>query len=193
MVVVIMIFVFAVELVVVLVMQLCNHKTIPQALMRDPPCTGDRRSELPQLLAFLSGQGGTGKSWAVDAIRCLMKTLFRRSGTPVHVAAPTGMAAVNIGGTTMHTLLSFPVNDQKGKLRSHRLTPLTRTGLRLFRERCGGMQLLIIDEVSMVSAQMLWWVHTRLGELFGCTNVPFGGCSVILLGDLCQLPPVEGQ
>jgi len=93
----------------------------------------------------------------------------------------------------MHTLLSFPVNDQKGKLRSHRLTPLTRAGLRLFRERCGDMQLLIIDEVSMVSAEMLWWVHTRLGELFGCTNVPFGGCSIILLGDLCQLPPVEGQ
>jgi len=71
--------------------------------------------------------------------------------------------------------------------------PLSKKGLRLFRERCGEMVLLVIDEVSMLSAEMLEWTSTRLGELFGCTGAPFGGCSVLLLGDLFQLPPVEGR
>jgi hypothetical protein len=71
--------------------------------------------------------------------------------------------------------------------------PLGKKGLRLFREASGDMVLLVIDEVSMLSAEMLEWTNTRLGELFGCTGSPFGGCSVLLLGDLFQLPPVEGR
>jgi len=95
-------------------------------LRRTPnrPRLGEERSALPQALYFLSGPGGTGKSYVVETIRCMMDALFRRTRGPMQIAAPTGMTAVLVGGTTVHTLLSFPVNDKRGRIRNHRLTPL---------------------------------------------------------------------
>src|ERR1700722_11402912 len=144
--------------------------------------------QVEALRMIIMGTAGTGKSYLIRAIRERLRTI---AGTgqnpPVIVLAPTGVAAFNINGATIHSMLSIPIiNDKRGK-------GLDIDGERLkqLQERLQGVHYVIIDEKSMVGRRMLAQIDTRLRQAFPENkNVPFGGRSIILFGDFGQLPPV---
>jgi len=137
---------------------------------------------------IVSGQGGTGKSRVIEVLNRLVTRDSGANSLPVVVAAPTGLAAVNVGGSTIHRVLSLPVEHGKpadyNRLNQEQLT-IVRSTLR-------GLRLLICDEVSMVSSLTLLYMHLRLSEIFNSSEL-FGGLSVVFFADLLQLPAVKGN
>ena len=137
---------------------------------------------------FLTGNAGCGKSFLMKVIhQALTKTLFYGNSsvdkTKVLLMAPTGVAAINIDGTTIHTALNIPVGHF-GKT----LPPLNDKMKSSLRNRLSDLKV-IIDEISMVSNDLLYYVHLRLNEILGCvTSEPFAGITVIAVGDFFQLP-----
>ena len=135
----------------------------------------------------VSGQGGTGKSKVIDLLNRIVSAKFTNA-IPVVVSAPTGLSAFNISGTTIHRILSLPVEHGKPADYSR----LNQDTLNTLRKTLQGLKLLIIDEVSMVSSITLLFIHLRLTEIMANSQF-FGGISVILFGDFLQLPPVRGN
>ena len=146
---------------------------------------------------FVSGFGGSGKS---HLIRTLMAYQYIRSEIkkdPCHflLGAPTGIASHNIGGMTLHSMWNLPVDHSYGRKNSakeyRRLKPGQVNIMRAnYAHACG----MIVDEVSMISNQMLMAINMRMNEVLGSTDpVPFGGMPVIVFGDLFQLEPVSGS
>lgn len=121
---------------------------------------------------FLTGRAGTGKT-------TMLRRFIAEAGDSAIVLAPTGVAAMNAGGQTLHSFFKFPprlIEPQDAKrLRTARLMKTAKT--------------LIIDEVSMVRADMLDAIDRSL-KLNRGSKRPFGGIRMILAGDLHQLPPV---
>lgn len=145
--------------------------------------TGDFQRALELMEAgenvFITGDAGTGKS---TLIRYFIKR--RRAGRNVVVAAPTGIAALNVGGYTLHRLFSFPPGVTRDDVRSGACFP------RAFAKVIGELETLIIDEVSMVRADLFDLVCEAL-EMYGPRRgYPLGGVQLVLVGDLYQLPPV---
>lgn len=134
---------------------------------------------------FLTGKAGTGKS---SLLHHLLKTTTRN----VVVAAPTGVAAVNVGGVTLHSLFQLPFGpympniDVLGQthdaLDSYKFSDSKKDIIR-------NMDLLVIDEVSMLRADVLDAMNDVLCHVRRNSN-PFGGVQVVFIGDLYQLPPV---
>ena len=123
---------------------------------------------------LITGRAGTGKTRLVHHLR------ERPGGDKQAVVAPTGVAALNARAQTIHSFFQLPF----GVLDSRALTPARNTG-KLFRH----MERLIIDEVSMVRADILDAIDARLRQ--GRRDPrPFGGVQVVLVGDFLQLPPV---
>ena len=146
---------------------------------------------------FVSGFGGSGKS---HLIRTLMAYQFIRSEVkkdPCHflLGAPTGIASHNIGGMTLHSMWNLPVNHSNGRKNSAKEYQKLKSGqinvMRAnYRHACG----MIIDEVSMISNQMLMAIHLRMNEVIGLKDpAPFGGMPIVVFGDLFQLEPVSGS
>jgi len=131
------------------------------------------------------GTAGTGKSYLIKAIRERLRTMSRNGKSPVIVIAPTGVAAFNINGATIHSMLSIPItNDKKVELNS--------ISLKQLQERLQDVSYVIIDEKSMVGRRMLGLIDKRLRQAFPeKNNETFGGCSIIMFGDFGQLPPVS--
>ena len=131
----------------------------------------------PTLLRLIvSGTAGTGKSYLIHCLRLLL-------GQRVHVAAPTGVAAFNIEGYTLHSLLSLPVKADFKELQGQRLHEMQQS--------LAAIEYLIIDKMSMVRRTLLGQVDNRLCQLFPHkADTLFGGCSCFLFGDFGQLPPV---
>ena len=101
----------------------------------------------------------------------------------MRVAAPTGVAAFNIEGHTLHSLLSLPTKGKYKDLEGERL--------RHMQQSLAGMHYLIVDEMSMVGRKMFGQVDKRLCQVFPHhAGQLFGGCSCLLFGDFGQLPPV---
>ena len=96
------------------------------------------------------------------------------------VLAPTGVAALNVGGQTIHSFFQLPPGPQ----------PAGRKLQGVSRDVVAKMDILIIDEVSMVRADLLDAIDESLRTNTGKTGVPFGGKTVLLIGDMHQLPPV---
>lgn len=125
---------------------------------------------------FLQGQAGTGKSTFVNYLK-------KHSNKRIRLVAPTAVAAINIGGTTIHSLFNLPLSDffifddLKKEPRKKLQSILQKT------------DLLIIDEVSMVRPDMLDAID-MLSQQARKDKSAFGGLQVLLIGDLCQLPPV---
>lgn len=122
---------------------------------------------------FVTGRAGTGKSTLLRAIRELVTD-------DMVVLAPTGLAAVNVGGQTIHSFFGFPprlIGDQDIRR--------SRNG-RLMRR----IKLLVIDEVSMVRSDLMWAIDRSLRVNRGRPREAFGGLRLVLFGDLHQLPPV---
>ena len=153
------------------------------------------KQTVPQYTIFLSGPGGVGKSHVIKIIHYeTMKLLKPLSGhfmpdeLPVLLTAFTGTAAFGIEGMTLHSALGLSCGPQKKEYK-----PLSNDRLHTFRTRLGKLKLLIIDEVSMVGADLLYDVHRRLQEITGNLNSRFGGVSILAVGDLFQLQPVGQQ
>jgi ATP-dependent DNA helicase PIF1 len=122
---------------------------------------------------FITGRAGTGKS---TLLRCLRANLQGRSA----VLAPTGLAAINVQGQTIHSFFGFPPQFITPEVvKRARRTALLRN-----------LDTLIIDEISMVRADLMEGIDLALRIARKQTRVPFGGVQVLLLGDLHQLPPI---
>ncbi|MFD1720537.1 ATP-dependent DNA helicase [Amnibacterium endophyticum] len=124
---------------------------------------------------LVTGRAGTGKSTVLHRI----VAAERRK---VAVCAPTGVAALNVGGQTIHSLLRLPV----GLIGTSRLHHDREQ-----RKLLQALDVLIVDEVSMVSADLLDGIDRALKEARGRRD-PFGGVQVVLFGDPFQLAPVPG-
>lgn len=148
----------------------------------------------PPLHLFVTGGAGVGKSFLIEALHeLIIRGHMGVARKPVKLTAPTGVAAFNIMGTTLHTALSIPVEHcrRTGKSRV-RYVKLNDQKLQALRAEWAGTRYLIIDEVSMVSYEVLSFVHRRLMEIMD-NDLPFGGVSVICIGDFFQLPPVKAN
>lgn len=145
------------------------------------------------LRIFLSGAAGVGKSTVINALYQLTCHHFDnvRGQNPdsvkVLLTAFSGKAASVINGTTLHTAFALPVNQFGGEL-----TTLSNDIANTIRSQLVNLKLIIIDEISMCGAKVLHWVNQRLIQITG-RNEHFGGISVIVVGDLHQLPPVGDQ
>src|SRR5687767_3053870 len=140
---------------------------------------------------FLTGKAGTGKT-------TFLKYIKENTPKKSVVVAPTGVAAINAGGVTMHSFFQLPMGpfipvtqklsgtgftDQYTLFKNIRISEEKRE---LFRD----LELLIIDEVSMVRCDMLDATDAILRYFRKMPQVPFGGVQVLYIGDLFQLPPV---
>lgn len=153
------------------------------ARVEQPPSDG-----VP-LRIFVSGAGGCGKSHLIRTLRLRLQKLAPDEdacSVVVAVSAPTGIAASNVTGVTLHGLLDLPV--QHGS--DPKYSKATADSLKRIRAQFRGVRLLIIDEISMVSNIMLLYVNRRLREIFS-SDLDFGGLNVLVLGDLLQLKPVR--
>ncbi len=143
---------------------------------------------------FLTGKAGTGKTTFLKYIR---ENCFKKMA----VVAPTGVAAINAGGVTIHSFFQLPfgsfipvqtnnwqnfdgrINNLHSLFKNMRMSGTRRN---LLRE----LDLLIIDEVSMVRADVLDMMDAVLRHVRRQPHLPFGGVQMLFIGDLFQLPPV---
>jgi hypothetical protein len=135
---------------------------------------------------FLTGMAGTGKSW-------LLRKFIAEHAAHVSVTAPTGVAALNVGGMTLHRFCGMRLGPKGGQsdeefyreLKDER-HPAVMAGFR----RVRNCEVLVIDEVSMLPGRILNFVDFLFCRERG-SAAPFGGCQVIATGDFLQLPPVR--
>lgn len=134
---------------------------------------------------FLTGKAGTGKS---TFMRHIASTIKKKS----IILAPTGIAAINAGGSTLHSFFKLPFhpllpNDSKYNARNIRNTlKYNSEKCKLLRE----VELIIIDEISMVRADIIDFIDKVLRIYNRNMREPFGGKQLLLVGDIYQLEPV---
>ena len=132
-----------------------------------------------QLLLIVVGTAGTGKSFLINAIRYLFEEQGRTQS--LKVTAPTGIAAANIQGSTVFSLLSLMNHNLSGE-RLHRIQTVMND-----------VKLLVIDEYSFLSISTIDKLDHHLRQIFPQQPRPFGGLNIVLCGDPAQLPPVLAQ
>lgn len=130
------------------------------------------------------GPGGTGKSYL---IRHVVEQL-REQGKKVAVTALTGLAAFHIGGTTLHSFAGIGLGDGTLDALVKRVRMRTAS-----RRNWTETDVLVIDEVSMLSKELFEVLDCVARILRRCPDEPWGGLQVIGSGDFCQLPPVRAQ
>jgi hypothetical protein len=139
------------------------------------------------LLLNVDGVAGSGKTFTVLKTCAQIQELAIQAeqGNPVFRAAPTGVAAFNIVGKTLHSLLRLPVKKK---------SDLSNSSLQSLQAQFHDTRFLIIDEKSMVDLKTLSLIDDRLRAIFPHhSDRYFGGLNVILCGDFSQLPPVGGR
>ena len=132
---------------------------------------------------FLTGKAGTGKT-------TFLHNLKKATKKQMAVVAPTGVAAINAGVTTMHSFFQLPFTPFIPTVEGRRnlIEKMKMQGNR--RKVLQELELLVIDEISMVRADVLDSVDTILRHVRYRNNEPFGGVQVIFIGDMFQLSPV---
>lgn len=136
---------------------------------------------------FLTGKAGTGKS-------TFLRYICEHTRKKYVVLAPTGIAAINAGGCTIHSFFKMPFrpilpDDPDLSTRNNRIYDLlkyNKTQRKLLKE----VELIIIDEISMVRADMIDFIDRVLRVFSGNMRLPFGGKQLLLVGDVYQLEPV---
>lgn len=126
---------------------------------------------------FVTGRAGTGKS-------TLLEHLAWHGSKSLAVCAPTGVAALNVGGQTIHSLFRLPI----GVIANRELDPPGPT-----RKLLGALETLVVDEVSMVNADLLDAMDRTLRIAKAKPREPFGGVQLVLFGDPWQLSPVPAS
>lgn len=135
---------------------------------------------------FLTGKAGTGKT-------TFLHNLKEQTAKQIAVVAPTGIAAINAGGVTMHSFFQLPLSPfiptPEGKKKLIEKSKMRSLKRKILQE----LELLIIDEISMVRADTLDAVDTILRHVRLKQEQAFGGVQVIFIGDMFQLPPVISE
>ena len=136
------------------------------------------------LQIFFTGPAGCGKTFVIKLIMEIYNRFTDTDGycNPYIACASTGKAAVAIDGTTVHTALKISLS---------KLLPLSIEVAHQYRALFKFVKVLIIDEVSMIGAELLEQIDSRLKQITGNFSKNFGGLDVIFIGDLRQLPPVR--
>ncbi len=133
---------------------------------------------------FITGKAGTGKTTVLREITSQCK----RKGKNVVVLAPTGVAAKNAGGVTIHSFLHLPLGPYIPGMKMHKLYTLKEEDIKVVSK----VDLIIIDEVSMVRCDLLDEIDDVLRH-YRKSTLPFGGIQIIMFGDLYQLMPVATE
>ena len=139
-------------------------------------------------LLLVHGGAGTGKSHLINVMSQAFEKTLRKAGDDpnnpyILRAAHTGSAAKLISGQTLSSTFHIAFNNKYIPL-PDQIRDAMRNGLQ-------NLKLLIIDEISMVGPEVLYEIHMKLsGDIFA-NDKPFGGVSVVLLGDIMQLPPIK--
>jgi len=134
---------------------------------------------------FMTGRAGTGKS-------TFLRYITAHTRKKHVVLAPTGIAAVNAGGQTLHSFFHIPLKPLLGsdaEFSERRLKSrmkYSRQFVKLLRE----LELIVIDEISMVRADVIDFIDKILRHFSGRPNLPFGGKQLLMVGDVYQLEPV---
>lgn len=145
---------------------------------------------------FLTGRAGTGKTTFLKKLKASVKK-------EMIIAAPTGVAAVNAAGVTLHSLFQLPFkpfiptirrscDDYLNGLYENELVE----GIHFNREKrvmLTALELLVIDEISMVRSDMMDAIDVILRQVRNQPDQPFGGVQLLLIGDLLQLAPIVKQ
>ncbi|WP_322974752.1 helix-turn-helix domain-containing protein [Pedobacter sp. MR22-3] len=145
---------------------------------------------------FLTGKAGTGKT-------TFLRKLIQLTHKKAMICAPTGIAAINAAGVTIHSLFQLPFGaffpDAAAGIISQNITFNFNTPKTIVkhlnmqgnkRRMIQELELLVIDEVSMLRADMLDAIDFSLRYIRRNRNIPFGGVQLLFIGDLHQLPPV---
>ncbi len=150
--------------------------------MPDPALSAEQQAVFDRIETtldhiFVTGRAGTGKS-------TLLNHLAEQTSKQLVVCAPTGVAALNVGGQTIHSLFRLPIGviADADLEQSNELKKLLST-----------IDTLVIDEVSMVSADLMDAIDRSLRQARMKRDEPFGGVQVVLFGDPYQLAPVPGE
>jgi ATP-dependent DNA helicase PIF1 len=122
---------------------------------------------------FLTGRAGTGKSTLLNYFKA-------KTSKKIVVLAPTGVAALNVGGQTIHSFFRF-----KPDITEDKIEKLSERALKIYKQ----LDTIVIDEISMVRADLLDYIDIFLRRNLG-KNRAFAGIQMIFIGDLYQLPPV---
>lgn len=144
-------------------------------------------------LVYLTGKAGTGKTTFLKYVK---ETIDKN----IVILAPTGVAAINAGGVTINSFFHIPFGPfvpDDSRLRTNTLNTENKESIfstfkynQEKRDIIKNLELLIIDEISMVRADTLDVVDKILRVFRGKPGIPFGGVQVILIGDTFQLPPI---
>ena len=140
---------------------------------------------------FLTGAGGTGKSTQLREF--IADLAVGHHPRRVSVTAPTGVAALNVGGMTIHRFCGMLIGPAAGQSNEDYFNQLQRDPRRSILagfNRVRRCEVLVIDEISMLPGRQFEFVEFLFRRLRG-RDVPFGGCQVIATGDFLQLPPVR--
>lgn len=142
-------------------------------------CDALQQMEYSDASLFITGRAGTGKS------TLLSHFCARTKKRPV-VLAPTGVAALNVRGQTIHKFFHFYTDVSTDKIRRFKVKPRNP---KLYKK----LTTIIIDEISMVRADLLDCIDVFLRMYGPSEHLPFGGVQMIFVGDLYQLPPVVNR
>jgi len=167
-----------------------NEQQREAAIVWRQICSNDldapiQHSNLLSNAMIINGVGGTGKSYLIDAMITQTLALPENRNKWVLVMAPTGKAALNASGFTLHSAngLLIPIHNNGSDLKGETL-------LRI-QERYKNICAVIIDEYSMISLHNFNWIERRLRQA-KTRDMPFGGIPIAFVGDPGQLPPVGG-
>ena len=137
-----------------------------------------------QLLMYVGGMGGTGKSQVIKALMDFFK--FRNESHRFVILAPTGTAAALLHGSMHHSFLGVPIDGQ----------PAFRnetTNNSMVKARLDGVEYIFLDEVSMVACDDNYKISAQLAKASNEFDLPYGAINMIFSGDFAQLPPVFGS
>ena len=129
---------------------------------------------------FVTRSGGTGKSYIIH----LLVNMLKNRHSNYLLIAPTGVAAQNVGGNTIYAdlrLISTPTGF-------HTLAFYDNE----FKEKLKKIDTIIIEEISMVSAELFEFISNMFATIHNNT-IAFGSINIVVVGDLAQLPPVTGS
>ena len=101
------------------------------------------------------------------------------------ILEPTGVASINVNDTTVHSPLDLPCREK--------FFPFDSNSLAALRNKYAEVDLIILNEISMVSKKVFYQMHCLLIEIFDLPNLPFAGRSILVVGDFDQLPPVRAM